>query len=96
MSTRRLVGSIAAVLSLAGCFATAADYREEAETFIVETVAIPGEDIVFATARCDEPQSQDPGTEFACAATDQDGGTWRFAVTIEEGNRSVGSATDRP
>lgn len=97
MSARTLAGSIiAAAVVLGGCFTTAADYRAEAEAFIVEEVTIPDEDVTFAAASCDEPDDQRPGTRFACTATDQTGATWNFEVTIEEGNRFVVSVTDRP
>ena len=97
MSGRRFVGSIiAATVALGGCFTTAADYRAEAETFIVEEVTIPDQDVTFTAARCDEPDDQEPGTEFACTATDQTGATWGFGVTIEEGDRFVVSVTDFP
>jgi hypothetical protein len=98
MSARALVASLgaAAVVALSGCFTTAADYRAEAEAFIVEEVTIPDEDVAFTAASCDEPDDQEPGTRFACAATDQAGATWTFEVTIEAGNRFVVSVTDRP
>ena len=87
---------IAAGVAAGGCFTTTADYRAEAETFIVEDVSIPDEDVTFADATCDEPSSQEPGVDFACAATDQTGAIWSFEVTIEEDNRFVVTVTDRP
>jgi hypothetical protein len=84
------------LLLAAGCFTTTADYQAEAETFIVEEVTIPEEDVTFTEATCDEPTSQDPGSEFSCTGIDQSGATWRFRVTIEEDNRFVVEITDRP
>ncbi len=97
MSGRALAVSLSALaVALSGCFTTAADYRAEAERFIVEEVTIPAEDVTFASADCDEPDDQEPGTRFACTATDRTGATWRFEVTIEEDNGLVVSVTDRP
>lgn len=97
MSGRALAASLgAAVVALSGCFTTAADYRAEAEAYIVEEVTIPDQGVTFTAASCDEPENRDPGTEFACTATDQTGATWGFGVTIEEGNRFVVSVTSFP
>lgn len=97
MSGRTLVATaIAAAAALSGCFTTAADYRAEAEAFIVDDVTIPDEDVSFTDATCEEPENQDPGTQFGCTAIDGSGATWTFGVTIEEDDRFVVSVTDRP
>ncbi len=100
MSPRTVVAGLglsALVIAVAGCFTSTADYRDEAETFIVEGVSIPGEpDLSFPSAVCEEPARQDPGTVFGCTATDNQGGTWTFDVTIEEDNRIRVSVDDRP
>lgn len=88
---------VGALVAVTGCFTSTADFREEAETFIVDEVTIPGEtDVSFAAATCEEPASQDPGTVFGCTATDNEGATWTFDVTIEEDNRILVSVDERP
>ncbi|HSM65999.1 MAG TPA: hypothetical protein VK860_06825 [Ilumatobacteraceae bacterium] len=100
MSGRALAGSVitatVAATVLGGCFTTTADYRSEAEAFIVEEVTIADEDVTFTAATCDEPDGQEPGTSFDCTATDQSGAVWGFEVTIEADNRFVVSVTERP
>lgn len=80
-----------------GCFTSTADFREKAETFIVEEVTIPDEpDLSFSSATCEEPTRQDPGTVFGCTAIDNEGETWTFDVTIEDDNRILVSVDERP
>jgi hypothetical protein len=87
----------AALVAGAGCFTSTADFREEAETFITDEVAIPGEpDLSFESVTCEEPPRQDPGTVFGCTATDNQGATWTFDVTIEEDNQILVSVDQRP
>lgn len=100
MSPRTVVACLglgAVMVAAAGCFTSTADFREEAETFIVDEVSIPDEpDVSFPSATCEEPARQDPGTVFGCTAIDNDGATWTFDVTIEEDNRILVSVDDRP
>jgi len=85
---------VVALVVVTGCFTSTADFREEAETFIVDEVAI--DDVSFLSAVCEEPAQQDPGTVFGCTAIDDQGATWTFDVTIEEDNRILVSVGDRP
>ncbi|HSL74697.1 MAG TPA: hypothetical protein VK853_09520 [Ilumatobacteraceae bacterium] len=79
---------VAAVVGVGGCFTTTADYRQEAETFIVDDDTIAGElGVAMVSATCDEPTDQEPGTTFACTAIDADGAEWGFAVEIRDDNR---------
>lgn len=70
---------------LAGCFTTTADFRGDAEDFILndqglrEAVATS-----FSTATCEEPPDRDVGTTFPCTAVDRDGRTWEFEIVIVE------------
>ncbi len=93
-----IVGTImivgAGALTLAGCFTSTADYRRDAETFIVEDAGIAeslGARMVSAT--CDEPDDQAVDTTFSCQATDENGETVTFEVTITESNRFVVSVS---
>jgi hypothetical protein len=86
-----------AALSLAGCFTSTADYREKAETFIVEDPGIASAlDVAMVSATCAEPTNQDVGTTFTCTAIDERGDAWGFAVEIAESNRINVSMSDRP
>lgn len=77
-----LLGSATA---LAGCFTTTADYRNTAETFIVEDPGVAASlDVTFESAACEEPENQDVGTVFSCTAVDDTGTEWQFDVEIGE------------
>ena len=94
---RPLAFASIAVVSLAGCFTSTADYREEAETFIVENAGVAdGIGVALVSATCAEPANQEVGTTFACTATDENGDTWGFEVEIGESNRIDVSVSDRP
>jgi hypothetical protein len=94
---KAIVVGLAGAVALAGCFTTAADFRDEAETFIVGDPSIAeGLDVAIVSATCDEPDNQDPGTTFACTATDEAGDTWGFEVEIEESDRIGVTVSERP
>jgi hypothetical protein len=85
--TPRRVGASLALLTIgvAGCFTTAADFGDDAETFIVENdelreALVPGSS--FTTATCVDPENQDVGTTFVCTAIDGDGEVWEFEIVI--------------
>lgn len=88
---------LAGALALSGCFTTAADYREEAEKFIVTNQEIvAGLEVTIVSATCDEPANQDVGTTFSCTAVDERGDTWGFDVTIGTSNQIKVSVSERP
>ena len=72
---------------LSGCFTTTADFRGDAEDFILtdeglrEAVATS-----FSSATCEEPPDRDVGTTFPCTAVDREGRTWEFEIVILDGN----------
>lgn len=77
----------AGAIGLTGCFTTAADFGNDAETFIVENeelrAALFAEtDTSFVRATCVDPKNQDVGTTFACTATDSDDDVWEFEIVI--------------
>lgn len=74
-------------LAVSGCFTTAADFGDDAETFIEDNdelreALFPDSDIGFTTATCVDPTSQDVGTTFPCTATDGNGEVWEFEIVI--------------
>lgn len=78
--------------TLAGCFTTAADFRADAEKFILndadlaQALSGDGSEVDFVEATCEEPASKDVGTTFTCNAKDGTGADWEFAVEIQESN----------
>ena len=86
---------------LSGCFTTSADFRTDAETFIVEDVGLreatfPDADATFVTATCAEPENQDEGTRFPCKAVDSSGDTWEFEIVITGSSGYDVNITRRP
>jgi hypothetical protein len=81
-------------LLLTACFTTTADFRKDAETFIVENDELraalgesyPEVAADFTAATCTEPANRDEGTTFPCSATDVNGETWEFEVEITGSN----------
>jgi hypothetical protein len=100
VATRALVLLIVAATSaavLSGCFTTTADFREEAEQFIVEDPSIvDGLGVAITSATCDEPADQEVGTVFACTAIDANGEQWGFDVTIADSDSIELSVSERP
>ncbi len=102
MNVRQLIRrpSVGAALALtgfglatAGCFTTAADFRTDAEQFIVDDTnlaeslsATEGRTVDFVTATCEEPTSKDVGTTFTCNARDDTEADWEFQIEIQESN----------
>jgi hypothetical protein len=87
--------------ALAGCFTTAADFRNDAETFIEENEELrealfPGSDVGFDTATCVEPENQDEGTTFPCSAIDSAGETWEFEIVITGSSEYEVNVARRP
>lgn len=92
MPARQPLASIAALaialaVGLTGCFTTAADFSDDAESYIIENDTLsnalfPDSDTTFTAATCDEPADQEVETRFACTATDSDGGEWEFTMVI--------------
>lgn len=84
-------------VALSGCFTTTADFREEAEQFIVEDPGVAdGLGVAITSATCDEPADQDVGTVFPCTAIDANGDQWGFDVTIVDSDSIELSVSERP
>jgi len=82
-SAARSGGCVVAALALAGCFTTTADFREEAETFIVEDPEVASLlGTTFVSATCVAPERQDVDEKFSCSATDELDRSWDFQATI--------------
>jgi hypothetical protein len=97
--------SAAAIVALAaggaGCFTTAADFRNDAEEFIeqndeLRAALFPETDDRITSATCAEPANQDDGTTFACAATDTTGAEWEFEIVITGSSEYEVNVARRP
>ncbi len=78
---------VAVTLGATGCFASGSDFRDDAETYIVESDDLraelfPESDTTIDEATCAEPESKDVGETFACTAVDSNGGEWGFEIEI--------------
>lgn len=74
-------------MALSGCFTSAADFGDDAETYIVESEELRDalfaeRETTFVEATCVDPRNQDVGTTFACDAVDSDDATWEFEIVI--------------
>jgi hypothetical protein len=86
---------------LTGCFTTAADFGDDAETFIVENdelrAALFGDTgAAFESAACVDPDNQDVGTTFPCTAVDSTGDTWEFEIEITSASEYEVNVARRP
>ena len=87
--------------SVTGCFTTAADFGNDAETFIEQNdelrVALFGDSgTSFETATCVAPENQDEGTTFPCTAIDTDGDSWEFEIVITGSSEYEVNVSRRP
>ncbi len=85
----------------AGCFTTAADFRNDAEEFIeqngeLRAALFPDSDDGFTSATCAEPANQDEGTAFPCTATDTTGAEWEFEIVITGSSEYEVNVARRP
>ena len=91
----------AGAVGLGGCFTTTADFRADAETFIVENDGLRDavfldSESAFVEATCTEPANQDEGTTFPCTATDSNGEVWEFEIVITGSNEYEVNVARRP
>jgi len=91
--------ALGAVVS--GCFTSAADFQDDAETFILEDDGLEDalfadSGVTFATATCAEPQNQDVGTTFPCTGTDSEGRVWEFEIVITSKSEYEVNVSRRP
>jgi hypothetical protein len=101
--TSRGAGAALAIVAvgLSGCFTTAADFGDDAETFIEDDAELrealfPDSDTGFDTATCVDPANQDEGTTFPCTATDGNGDVWEFEIVITGSNEYEVTVARRP
>jgi hypothetical protein len=86
---------LTAAVALSGCFTSTADFKTDAETFIVERVA-PEVEAEFTSVNCDAPLDQQINTRFACQAIDAGGGVWEFDNVIDAEGEFTVNISQRP
>jgi hypothetical protein len=75
--------AVVAALVLAACSPDAADFKSEAEKYIESRGFSEDAGLLrYSDAECEEPESTDADTRYACTATAADGTQWRFTVEI--------------
>jgi len=80
--------AVASTLLIAGCSASKADFRREAEKYLESEALAEEAGYRFSGATCDEPSSTNEGSEFACSAVDNEGDSWEFVVQVT-GEREI-------
>ncbi|MGI9031269.1 MAG: hypothetical protein ACR2HP_15000 [Ilumatobacteraceae bacterium] len=83
---RLFVLPLGAVVLLAGCGVTSANFPDSAEDVIEDDdrTAENFEGRTFDDAQCEEPPNNEIGTRFNCTATDANGIAVTFVATITE------------
>ena len=97
---RRLLATVAtaaAAVGVSSCFTSTADFRRDAEAFIIENEELAaGLETTFVRSTCQEPPSQDVGTEFLCTAVDVEDRAWEFLIIITDDNEYEVNLSRRP
>jgi hypothetical protein len=91
MARRRRLAPFAltvAIATLTACSVSSDDYRRESESYLESDALAEEAGYRFSNAVCEEPSSQNEGTQFTCRATDNDGDEWLFVVEIT-GTREI-------
>ncbi|MEY3092087.1 MAG: hypothetical protein RIU67_870 [Actinomycetota bacterium] len=85
---RRVVAIAGGVMLVAACSASPADYRKETEKYLESDSLADEAGYRFSEAVCEQPASENKGTQFSCSAVDNDGDEWEFIVEIT-GDREI-------
>ena len=91
----RLLCGAGSIVVLASCFTSTADFKSDAETFIVEQVS---EQIgtTLTSVNCVAPVDQNVGTRFICQAIDDAGAIWEFDNVIDAEGEFTVNISRRP
>lgn len=82
---RKIRFSFAACLCLivlAACSTSPRDFKTEGEEFIEGDDLAQSAGYRYREALCDQPQSIQVGSRYACIATDNDDNSWEFIIEI--------------
>jgi hypothetical protein len=67
---------------LASCSTSPKNYKTEGEKFLESEDLAKSAGYRYKYALCDQPQSIQVGTQYACIATDNDDNSWEFIIEI--------------
>jgi hypothetical protein len=77
-----LCGALSVVALTAACSTTPKNYKSEGEKFLESEDLAKSAGYRYKYALCDQPQSIQVGTQYACIATDNDDNSWEFIIEI--------------
>lgn len=67
---------------LTACSTSPKNYKSEGEKFLESDELAKSAGYHYKYALCDQPQSIQVGTQYACIATDNDDNSWEFIIEI--------------
>ena len=91
----RLLCGAGSMVVLASCFTSTADFKSDAETFIVEQVSAEI-GTTLTSVNCVAPIDQNIGTRFTCQAIDDSGAIWEFDNVIDAEGEFTVNISRRP
>ena len=91
----RLLCGAGSMVVLASCFTSTADFKSDAETFIVEQV-LEQIGTTLTSVNCVAPVDQNIGTRFTCQAIDDSGAIWEFDNVIDGDGEFTVKISRRP
>jgi hypothetical protein len=77
-----LFGALSVVALTVACSTTPKNYKSEGEKFLESDDLAKSAGYHYKYALCDQPQSIQVGTQYACIATDNDDNSWEFIIEI--------------
>ena len=77
-----LCSALSLVALTAACSTTPKNYKSEGEKFLESEDLAKSAGYRYKYALCDQPQSIQVGTQYACIATDNDDNSWEFIIEI--------------
>ena len=79
---RLTMAAIGCFAILAACSTSPKNYKSEGEKFLESDELAKSAGYHYKYALCDQPQSIQVGTQYACIATDNDDNSWEFIIEI--------------
>ena len=67
---------------MAACSTSPKNYKTEGEKFLESKDLAKSAGYRYKYALCDQPQTIQVGTQYACIATDNDDNSWEFIIEI--------------
>lgn len=79
---RIAVSVLSCVLLMTACSTSPKNYKSEGEKFLESEDLAKSAGYRYKYALCDQPQTIQVGTQYACIATDNDDNSWEFIIEI--------------